>query len=158
MGGVEEARPREGPRAGTGLRLVIFYSHQDEALRDELETHLKLLRREGLIQLWHDRKIVAGGLWMNRIDENSRQADLILLLVSADFVASDYFYDVMAVDPNATVIPVIVRACAWESAPLLGELEPLPRDGKAVTSWGNRDEAWKDVEDGIRRVVTARRG
>lgn len=169
LGGVDEVRGRAaaagvGATVGTSgardaVRVAFSYSHKDEELRDQLETHLKLLQRSGFISSWHDRRIMPGDNWKDQIDDNFKQADLILLLVSADFIASDYCYDVemkMALkresSGDARVAPVILRACEWREAPF-GKLQALPKDGKGVTSWGNRDEAWNDVATGIRRAV-----
>ena len=74
------------------LQAFVSYSHKDDRLRAELETHLKLLSRIGALQLWTDRRITAGTEWKGQIDENLERADLILLLVSADFMNSDYCY------------------------------------------------------------------
>jgi len=152
-------RPLTEEREREELRLFYSYSHKDEALRDELETHLKLLEREGGISNWHDRRIFPGDEWDKKIDENLEKADIILLLISADFIASDYCYDIemkLAMkrhnNKEAIVIPVILRDCDWHSAPF-GKLQALPRDGKAVTLWPNRDSTWKDVAQGIRNVV-----
>jgi hypothetical protein len=141
------------------IDLFFSYSHKDESLRDELATHLKLLEREGVIRGWHDRRIGAGDDWKNAIDEHLERAGVVLLLVSADFIASDYCYDlemkralVRRDAGNAIVIPVIVRTCEWAQAPF-SKIQALPRDGKAVTSWSNRDEAWTDVAKGIRAAV-----
>jgi internalin A len=89
-------RSRDGVRSlesREAIRVAFSYSHKDEALRDQLETHLKLLQRQGLIASWHDRQIVPGVIWRNLIEENFVTADVILLLVSADFIASDYCYE-----------------------------------------------------------------
>lgn len=143
------------------LKLFYSYSHKDEALRDELETHLKLFQRQGLIEPWHDRRIGAGEDWKGAIDDNLERADVILLLVSADFLASDYCYDVelkRALERHeakaARVIPVILRECAWHTAPF-GKLQALPKDGLAVRKWPDRDTAWRNVADGIERVIRA---
>jgi len=151
--------PEERGRQQEALRLFYSYSHKDEALRDELETHLKLLQREGAISGWHDRRILAGSEWDKKIDENLEKADIILLLVSADFVASDYCYDVemkRAIERHkrkeAVVIPVILRDYDWHTAPF-GKLQALPKNGKAVKLWADRDSAWKDVAQGIRKVI-----
>jgi hypothetical protein len=86
-------------------------------------------------------------------------ADVVLLLLSADFMASEYSYGVelqKAMDMHragqARVIPVLVRAVDLAHAPL-SELRALPSDGRPVTSWSNQDEAWTDVVHGIRQVV-----
>lgn len=77
------------------MATVFFsYSHKDETLRDQLEVHLKMLQREGLVEIWHDRRIKAGGDLDASIDENLNDADVILLLVSADFLASQYCWGV----------------------------------------------------------------
>jgi internalin A len=166
LSGVEEpaARPREPVReAGAALkeamRVVFSYAHKDEELRDQLETHLKLLQRQGVISTWHDRKIKPGDEWKGVIDESFQHADLILLLISADFVASDYSYEIemkTALERHerseAKVVPIILRACQWQGA-LFGKLQALPKDGKPVTSWLNRDEAWTDVAEGIKKTV-----
>jgi internalin A len=162
LDGVEESRAREAIRtqsAPRSVRVAFSYSHKDEELRDRLETHLKFLQRQGFIATWHDRKIMAGDTWKDAIDDNFKRADLILLLVSADFIASDYCYQIemrtaleREVRRETAVIPVILRACNWENAPF-GKLRALPNDGKAVTSWANQDEAWSDVSAGIQKVV-----
>ncbi|MDQ3959532.1 MAG: toll/interleukin-1 receptor domain-containing protein [Pseudomonadota bacterium] len=93
------------------------------------------------------------------IDENFQHPDLILLLVSADFVASDYCYEIEMraalkrhEKGEAKVVPIILRACQWRHT-LFGKLQALPKDGKPVTSWPNRDEAWTDVAEGIKKTV-----
>ena len=141
------------------IDLFFSYSHEDELLRDELATHLKLLERQGVIRGWHDRRIDAGHDWKQAIDEHLERAGIVLLLVSADFLASDYCYDLemkRALERRETggavVIPVILRPCDWTQAPF-AKLQALPRDGKAVTSWLNRDEAWTNVAQGIRGAV-----
>src|SRR5271157_399858 len=139
------------PKTSGPLRLFYSYSHKDEALRDELEEALALLKRQGLISGWHDRRIGAGEEWKGVIDKNLEEAQVVLLLVSSSFLASDYCWDVetkRAVERHdrdeAKVIPIILRPCDWQGAPF-GKIQALPRDGKAITSWLNRDEAFTDV-------------
>ena len=158
--------PPEQPHAGQSMlrqaiRLFYSYSHKNEALRDELEEALALLKRQGLISGWHDRRIGAGEEWKGAIDKNLEEAQVVLLLVSSSFLASDYCWDVetkRAIERHdrgeAKVIPVILRPCVWHGAPF-GKLQALPKDGKAVTSWANKDKAWTDVAEGIRRAVEA---
>ena len=143
--------------------LFFSYSHTDEQLRDELEKHLSMLRREGTIDSWHDRRIIPGQQLDHAIDRHLQAADIILLLISSDFLASDYCYDVevrRAMErhegADASVIPVILRPCDWRAAPF-GRLLALPRDGKPVTLWPNQDEAFLSVAAGIRVAVAARR-
>jgi internalin A len=150
-------RAMDTPRQA--VRLFYSYSHKDETLRNELETHLKLLQRQGLLETWHDRKIEAGEEWRQKIDDNLERADIILLLVSADFIASDYCYEKelkRALERHekgeARVIPVIVRDVNWRSAPF-AKLTAFPANWTAVTLWANKDSAWRDVSEGIERVV-----
>jgi len=157
---LEGTHPRSGVlERGDPLRVFISYSHKDETLRAELETHLKLLQRQGLIAVWSDRRIDAGEEWRGKIDDNLDSARMILLLVSADFIGSDYCYDVEMTRAlarqtanEARVIPIILRAVHWQPAPF-GKLQALPKDGKPVTLWENKDSAWKDVSTGIRIVA-----
>ncbi len=155
-----DAQPT-GPRQP--ILLFYSYSHKDEALRDELAEALALLRRQGHISGWNDRAIVPGQEWSDQISEHLESARIILLLVSSSFLASDYCYGKemeRALEKHeageATVIPVIVRPCDWHEAPF-AKLQGLPKDAKAVTSWGNKDEAWTDVAKGIRRAVETMR-
>jgi hypothetical protein len=126
-----------------------------------LEANLALLRRQGHIAGWHDRTIDAGTEWAGAIDDNLAHADVVLLLVSADFLASDYGYDkevALAIARHdageALVIPVVLRPCDWSGAPF-ARLQALPKDAKPVTRWENRDDAWADVARGIRRATEA---
>lgn len=144
------------------LRIFISYSHNDECHRLELEKHLSLLRRQGLIEPWHDRRIAPGHEWKKQIDQNLERADIILCLVSADFIHSDYCFDIEMEralkrhkDGTAQVVPIIVRPADWHTAPF-GKIQALPRDGKAITTWSNQDEAWSDVASGIRRLTGER--
>ncbi|MBI4962641.1 MAG: TIR domain-containing protein [Desulfomonile tiedjei] len=141
------------------VRLFYSYSHKDESLCDQLETHLKILERRGLVESWQDRKIEAGDEWKERIDENLEAADIILLLVSANFIASDYCYEkemkrALERDKNkeARVVPIIVRDCSWKKSPF-AKLQALPKNGKAVTKWRDKDSAWRNVADGIEEVI-----
>jgi tetratricopeptide (TPR) repeat protein len=141
------------------VELFFSYAHEDEALRDQLGAHLSVLIREKVITEWHDRKIDSGSDWAGQIDEHINSAGIILLLVSPDFLASRYCYDVetkRALERHeadeARVIPVILRPCDWTHTPL-GQLQALPKGGKPVKKWENLDEALHEVARGIRRVV-----
>lgn len=144
-------------------KVFFSYSHDDEAYRDQLEKHLASLQHEGLIESWHDRRILAGVDLNQEIDAQLNEADIILLLVSASFLSSRYCYSIemkRALDRQskgeAQVIPVIVRPCDWQSTPLSG-LMAVPKDGRAITMWANHDEAYTDVARSI-RAVTERYG
>src|SRR5215469_1147613 len=140
-------------------KLFVSYSHKDEALRDELETHLKLLQRQQVISIWHDRKILPGDEWDRGIDSRIDRANIILLLISADFIASEYCWQKEVTRAlqrhaakEATVVPLLLRPCDWKGAPF-GKLQGLPKDMKAVTAWPDRDAAWTDVAIGIRAIA-----
>ncbi len=141
------------------VKIFFSYSHKDEALRDELATHLSMMKRQGVIEAWHDREITAGSEWANAIDENLEIADIILLLVSANFLASDYCYDkemTRAMERyetrEARVIPIILKPTDWNDAPF-SKLQALPKNAKPITTWPDQDEAFLNVAQGIRRVV-----
>jgi hypothetical protein len=151
------------PKSNPKRTIEVFYSyaHKDEKLRNKLETQLSLLKQQGHITNWHDRKIDAGQEWANKINEQLNSADIILLLVSPDFLASEYCYSIEmkhALERHecgeARVIPIVLRPVDWEKAPFSG-LQALPQDGKPVTSrsWGSQDAALLDVAKGIRKVV-----
>ena len=139
--------------------LFFSYSHVDEDLRDRLETHLSSLRRQGLIESWHDRRITAGDDFGSAIDAHIDTADVILLLVSPDFIASDYCYEremTRALERHqhgdTRVIPVILRPCDWHDLPF-GKLLATPRDGLPITKWPNIDDAFLDVVTAIKRAL-----
>ncbi|WP_346289424.1 AAA-like domain-containing protein [Sphaerothrix gracilis] len=139
---------------------VFFsYSHRDERLRDKLALHLAMLQRQGVIKSWHDRKISAGSEWAKEIDDQLNAADIILLLVSDHFLASDYCYDIemkRAVERHdageAIVVPIILKPVDWSGAPF-GKLQAFPKDAKPVTKWSNRDEAFLNIAQGIREAA-----
>src|SRR4051794_33275351 len=105
------------------LELVVSYSHKDEALKNELLVHLSTLRRQGIVRDWHDRDIDARTEWKTEIDSHFKPADIILLLVSPDFINSDYCYETemqKALERRnageCRVVPVFLRACDWKGA------------------------------------------
>jgi hypothetical protein len=142
---------KASPKPSDFMEVFFSYAHEDEELRDELAKHLKLLERQGVIKAWSDRNVTAGEDWKNAIDERLESANIILLLISADFLASDYCYDIeldRALERHnskeARVIPVILRSSDWQNSSF-GKLAALPTGGKAITSWPNEDEAFTDV-------------
>jgi hypothetical protein len=142
------------------VSVFFSYSHKDEKLRDSLASHLSILQRNGEIKSWHDRKISAGTEWANAIDENLNSAAIILLLVSADFLNSDYCYDIELKramqrheQGEARVIPIILKPVDWSGAPF-GKLQAFPKNAKPVTTWSNRDEAFLNIAQGIRQAAT----
>jgi Tfp pilus assembly protein PilF len=140
------------------LELFISYAHEDDALREELVKHLTQLRNDGLIKEWHDRRLTGGTEWEGQIDEHLKSAHIIVLLVSKNFLASQYCYDVelkRALERHgrgeARVVPVVLTPCDWRSAPF-GKLNALPRDGKPVVDWPTRDHGFLNVAEGLRSI------
>jgi hypothetical protein len=139
--------------------LFISYSHRDEAYCDRLKTHLSNLRRQGIIDDWHDRKIVPGEDWASQIDQHINSAKVILLLISSDFMASDYCWDTELARAmerheagDATVIPIILRPTDWSGTPF-SKLQALPKNAKPIVEWDNEDRALLDVVNGIKTAI-----
>jgi hypothetical protein len=158
-GEIPTPSPRPQSSAGRPISIFFSYSRKDQRLRDSLETCLATMKREGLIAAWHDRMIDPGMDWAREIDEHLESAQLILLLVSMDFLASRYCYEVEMTralqkhqDGEAWVIPVILRPSDWQKTPF-GALNALPENGRPVTSWRDRDEAFLSIAQGIRTVI-----
>ena len=138
------------------VTLFISYFHADETLKNELLKHLAPLKRLKLIDAWHDRKLKAGDDLDHEISANLEKADIAVFLLSVDFINSQYCYDVeleKALELHAkgslVVVPVVLRSCLWQHTPL-AKLLALPKDGKAVTAWADRDEALTDVVESLR--------
>lgn len=143
----------------TKATLVFSYSHADEALRNELEKHLAPLKRMGRIDTWHDRRIVPGEAFEGQIDHYFSAADIILLLVSSDFIASDYCYQIEMANAlkrheqgEAVVIPVILRPCAWHPLPF-GKLLAATVDGRPIVQFPSADEGFVQVVDAVSRAL-----
>jgi hypothetical protein len=141
------------------VNVFFSYSHRDQDLRDELETHLSSLKRQGLISAWHDKRIVAGSELDLEISRNFEQADIILLLVSAYFIDSENCYGVeleRAMQKNAEgsarVIPIILRPCDWHILSF-GKLLAIPKDGKPITKFSDHHEAFAEVGLAVRKAV-----
>jgi len=140
-------------------KLFFSYSHRDEELRNELETHMALLNRQGVISSWHDRRISAGSDFDKTISSELETSEIILLLVSAHFLASDYCYEeemTRAIekhtDGSAVVIPVILHPCDWHTAPF-GHLRATPPDGRPVSMFANQHEALATIAKDVREAA-----
>jgi hypothetical protein len=141
------------------LTLFFSYSHHDQKLRDQLEVHLAMLKREGTISTWHDGRIDVGKDLDKAVKEQLEAADIVLLLVSPHFIASDYCYNIemqRAMERHdagtARVIPVILEPCDWHSAPF-GRLRATPADGKPITKFTNLNDGFLNVVQDIRRAA-----
>lgn len=141
------------------ISAFLSYSHKDEVLRHELVTALSTLQRTGAIACWHDRRIIPGQEWEPQISEQLLSAELILLLISSDFIASDFCYRIeleQAMERHsrdeARVIPILLRPVDWKGTPF-ARLQILPSDAVPVTNWASRDAAYLDIAQGIRRAI-----
>jgi hypothetical protein len=146
------------------MKVFISYAHEDKPLRDDLDDHLANLKQQGIIETWHDGEIIAGQAWEPAILEQLETADVILLLISAKFLASEYINGVemkramQRHEAGATrVIPELLKPVFFKNASF-ANLEALPKDRrsqlKAITKWSNRDEAYARVAEGIHRALS----
>src|SRR6266567_5330580 len=140
------------------VKIFFCYAHEDEQLLNKLKNHLFPLKRTGLIDIWHDRGISAGSDWEQQIKSHLNQAQIILLLISPDFMASDYCYSIEMQRVlerhdlgEARVIPIILRHVYWQG--VIGKLQALPTDARPIKSWPDQDEALYNVTEGIRKVI-----
>jgi internalin A len=147
----------------TSVRAFISYSFKDQAFRETLEVHLSPLKRMGLIEAWHDGKLTPGGAWETEIMTEFEQAELINLLVSPDYLASDYCWDIEMrralerhEEGSAIVVPVLIRHAFWQIAPF-SKLSIVPHKARPITSYKNQDRAWLYVVRTIHELIQARR-
>ncbi len=150
--------PAQLPRR-EALRVVISYSHRDEELMNVLRSQLRGLELRGLIEVWHDRDLRAGDEWSPEIAEHLESADITILLLSADFVASENCYEKelpIAMRRHSRgrtrIVPVLLRPFDLEVLPLAA-LNAVPKNRVAITEWTNQDKAWTEVAQQVRRVV-----
>ncbi len=147
------------PSSHLAIEIFCAYAPMDEKWRRQLDAHLSALKRQGLISLWHDQHILPGSNWTEAIDAHLETASIILLLISADFISSDYCEGIemkRALERHeaneARVIPIVVRPCDWQQLPI-GKLLALPMDAKPISLWKPVDEGWKQVTTGLRRMI-----
>ena len=147
------------PSTKTEIAVFISYAHKDNILKDRLVEHLSNLKYRGLITIWHDREISAGNDWEHEINTHLENASIVLLLISASFMASHYCYSIemkRALERHqlgeAKVIPVLLRPVMFTDAPF-AQLQWLPSNGKFVATWRNRDSAFVDIALGIEHAL-----
>lgn len=143
------------------LKLFISYSHKDDEYRKTLEKTLSILKREKILLTWSDRKLLPGDDWINKISEEIKTCDIFIPLLSQDFIASDYCYDVemkMALSlhdkGSLLIVPIVIRPCAWKNS-TFSNFQLLPSAGLPVTKWENIDDAWVNVYDGLYNLSNA---
>lgn len=145
----------------TSMEIFCCYAHKDASHLEVLKAHLTPLQRQGFIALWADTDISPGSNWRQEIEKHLSTANIILLLVSSDFMASEYCYSEemqKAIDRHnrgeAIVIPIILRPFYWQGAPF-ARLQALPTGARPIVSsyWHSSDEAWLDVVNGIGEAI-----
>lgn len=144
---------------GSGtLKLFLSYAHEDADIALNLRKHLTPLVHEQIVEFWYDRDLVAGDRWDDVITSKIEQADIVVVLLSSDLVASEYAYGKelrrameLHADGQLRLVPVIARNCRWQNLPI-GQLEVLPDKGLPITSWADRDDAYVSVALGIEEV------
>ena len=141
--------------------VFISYAHEDKQFLAGLLKHLSVLIKQGLISKWYDGDILPGTEWRTQIMNHVRTDQIILLLISADFIASDFCYSIEMDEAlkrhdagQARVIPILLRPTIWEGTPF-AKLQMLPSGAKAVSTWSDRDSAFTDIVEGIKRAVHA---
>lgn len=148
------------------VKIFISYAHEDEAYKDKLVTSLANLKRQGYVSAWDDRQIPAGGEWDKHIKSALGDADVILLLISMDFIASEYCFDVEVTkavkrhnDPNdnARVVPIIVRFADWQETPF-ARFQALPKGAVPIATWEDKDEAYLDIVNQLKNLIKEMRG
>ena len=139
----------------SNIDVFIAYAREDKEYLNKLRVYLKPLSRNKTIRIWYDGEIVPGTVWEKDIKSNLHKADIILLLVSAFSLDSDYFYDKEMADAlerhhkeETIVVPVILSDCMWDKTPLR-DLQFLPRDAKPLNSWDNESSAYTNVVRGL---------
>lgn len=142
------------------LKVFLSYAHKDAELKNQLDIHLAPLRRSNQIEIWQDGDILAGNLWDDDIKSALLDADIVLLLISASFIASDYIWDEelpLAIERHKAgktkIVPIFLKPCNWKSMPFAG-FQGLPRGAKPISSAVDIDEALMQVSVGIEQLVT----
>ncbi|WP_346291542.1 leucine-rich repeat domain-containing protein [Sphaerothrix gracilis] len=145
-------------------KVFISYAHEDEEFKEKLDKMLAGMKRRNVIETWQDRLIVPGDDWYDSIQAAMNEADIALLLISADFIESGFINEEEVPrlldrrqSEGMRVIPIIVRPCMWTSEPILKKLNALPKDGKPVITFsqdnGDRDQAWTDIAKAIEKLA-----
>lgn len=142
------------------LKIFISYSHHDEKpFIEEFKKHLAPLKDKGLVEEWYDRKILPGEDYQSKVDYNLEDADIICLFISANFLDSpncrkEKKKAIELQNKKGTqVIPIILSSCGWKDDEDISKLLALPTDGKPISTFQNRDEAWLDVYEGLKKVI-----
>ena len=143
----------------TPIKIFLSYSHKDSDIKEELDTHFAPLKRSGKAQTWSDRDIELSSEWDEAIKRELEEADIILLLISANFIASNYIWEkeiTRAMQRHeckeARVIPIFAKKCVFEDMPF-AKLQGLPKNAKPIATFADRDEAYTEIVAAIRRLI-----
>lgn len=141
------------------LKFFISYSHKDEKFKDELLSHLSGLKSKGVLEEWHDGKIIPGQEWDKKIKEKLRRSDVVLLLVSHYFMNSDYINNTELSIINeryeneeVLIVPIIIRPCDLDSLDIK-KFQALPKNAKPLESWEKINEGYLNVVKGIKKLI-----
>jgi hypothetical protein len=141
------------------IKIFSSYAHEDEDMRIEMDKYLKVLKRSGKIDTWNDRALLAGQEWDNKIMTELKEADIVLLLISVDFNASDFIWEKELAEAmrrheagEAYVVPIILRNCQWRSMPY-SKLQALPKNARPVSSYHSKDDAYTEIAKNIELLV-----
>lgn len=141
------------------VNIFYSYSHKDKVHKENMEKFLTILRREKIINEWSDKEILAGQNIQSEISAALAKADVVIFLISIDFLNSDACIqewdkaNEVAKIENKKLISVILRECPWSDFSNMSESLALPYDGKPISLWDDLDSAWQDVYKGIKRVI-----
>lgn len=140
-------------------KAFISYSHADEKILDRLHVHMAQLKREDKITTWFDKQIPAGSDLDDKISDSLSDSQYFLAIVSADYLNSEYCYNKEFQEAlklyqkgKIVIIPIIAEPCDWKTSPL-GKIKAIPKDGKPISEWTNKETALLNVIDEIRRLV-----
>ncbi len=141
------------------VKVFLSYCHTDEEYKDKLNAHLAPLKRNNKIEAWNDRKLVAGSFFDAEIKRHLNEDDIIILLISADFINSDYCYEIemqraleRMKNKDAILLAVIIRPCLWQETPLK-DIQVLPKDGTPISTYANEDEGYLYVVKSIKEII-----
>jgi hypothetical protein len=157
--GVSRLSDREGVMLADRPSLFISYSHKDERFRDELAGALTAYERKGELAVWDDTKIVPGQKWEPQILGKLERAHIIVLLLSNDFIRSDYCMQKemkRAIERDrageCAIIPIVVRPCRFDKLEV-GQIQAILPHGKPIKQHRDRDAAWLEVTKQLDRVL-----
>ena len=141
------------------IRLFYGYSHRDSNFREKMERILRLLEENDGLKQWSDRSICPGEHISDTIKQNMEKSDILAFLISNDFLTSDACKEewnnakTLAKNRNLSRIPIILKECPWQDFDDMQSMMALPQDGKPVTKFGDREEAWQQVYEGIKNAI-----